>query len=548
MKNKVKAIGKILGILATALMLASFSPSLDGRAVVVDRGVFPQGLFAKTVGYLPGDIISVANITGDSTVDLLVIGALDPSDGIAIMLSPEAADAVGISKDDNNVVKITKRNGQNERVYGTAVIAKQNPASEASALELDIAEEDFDESEDDTSPAPAVEDANEIFDDEEISAAQDEPEPEPEIEEFEEDDFDAATADEYEPFEEESVEEQLEAEPSADAFEEFYEEEVPSDNAFDEDDKIEKVVVVVVDEITALPGQTATERVEADEFEDFDEEDVAEELVSDDETETPVEEEADASNEPKEMVIIIEESLPPAPEDTAADEGDDWESVIPEEVWAEEESAGESVADITEEIPAEEPYDEDAIEEIAESTATYEEESVEDEIDEVYEVIEETDYDDYEDEDYDYDDYDDEEEEYDAIVLVPVAPEPPTPVVRPEPEQEARPSAPVPPAPAADESESHEMTDSGYGKYLVNSLDDLQSGAYYIQIATLTVDEHIMNIVTKYSANYPITIVPLSSGARKQVLIGPLSMDEYAVVLERFKSYGYKDAFLRKIK
>ena len=538
MKNKVKAIGKILGILATALMLASFSPSLDGRAVVVDRGVFPQGLFAKTVGYLPGDIISVANITGDSTVDLLVIGALDPSDGIAIMLSPEAADAVGISKDDNIVVKITKRNGQNERVYGTAVIAKQNPASEASALELDIAEEDFDESDDDTSPAPAVEDANEIFDDdepyEEISAAQEEPEPEPEIEEFEEDDFDAATADEYE--------------PSADAFEEFYEEEVPSDNAFDEDDKIEKVVVVVVDEITALPGQTATERVEADEFEDFDEEDVAEELVSDDETETPVEEEADASNEPKEMVIIIEESLPPAPEDTAADEGDDWESVIPEEVWAEEESAGESVADITEEIPAEEPYDEDAIEEIAESTATYEEESIEDEIDEVYEVIEETDYDDYEDEDYDYDDYEDEEEEYDAIVLVPVAPEPPAPVVRPEPEQDARPSAPVPPAPAADESESHEMTDSGYSKYLVNSLDDLQSGAYYIQIATLTVDEHIMNIVTKYSANYPITIVPLASGARKQVLIGPLSMDEYAVVLERFKSYGYKDAFLRKIK
>ena len=494
MKNKVKAIGKILGILATALMLASFSPSLDGRAVVVDRGVFPQGLFAKTVGYLPGDIISVANITGDSTVDLLVIGALDPSDGIAIMLSPEAADAVGISKDDNIVVKITKRNGQNERVYGTAVIAKQNPASEASALELDIAEED------DASSTFAADDVNEIFDDdepyEEISVAQDEPVPE----------------------------------------------EVDSES--ENPEEIEKVVVVVVDEITALPGQTATERVEADEFEDFDEE----ELVSDDETESPVEDEADASNEPKEMVIIIEESLPPAPEDTAADEGDDWESVIPEEVWAEEESAGESVADITEEIPAEEPYDEDAIEEIAESTATYEEESVEDEIDEVYEVIEETDYDDYEDEDYDYDDYDDEEEEYDAIVLVPVAPEPPAPVARPEPEQEARPSAPVPPAPAADESESHEMTDSGYSKYLVNSLDDLQSGAYYIQIATLTVDEHIMNIVTKYSANYPITIVPLSSGARKQVLIGPLSMDEYAVVLERFKSYGYKDAFLRKIK
>ena len=105
-------------------MFASFSPSLDGRAVVVDNGVFPQGLFAKTVGYLPGDIISVTNIAGDSTVDLLVIGALDPSEGVAIMLSPEAADAMGIDRTSNNIVKITKRSGQDERVYGNAVISK----------------------------------------------------------------------------------------------------------------------------------------------------------------------------------------------------------------------------------------------------------------------------------------------------------------------------------------------------------------------------------------------------------------------------------------
>ena len=105
-------------------MFASFSPSLDGRAVVVDEGVFPQGLFAKTVGYLPGDIISVTNIAGDKTIDLLVIGALDPSEGVAIMLSPEAADAMGIDRGANNIVKITKRSGQDERVYGNAVISK----------------------------------------------------------------------------------------------------------------------------------------------------------------------------------------------------------------------------------------------------------------------------------------------------------------------------------------------------------------------------------------------------------------------------------------
>ena len=96
MKNRLKEsrlfknISKLGFIIIGCLVLASFSPSLDGRAVVVEPGVFPEGLFAKTVGYLPGDIISVTNITGDSTIDILVIGALDPSEGVAIMLSPEA--------------------------------------------------------------------------------------------------------------------------------------------------------------------------------------------------------------------------------------------------------------------------------------------------------------------------------------------------------------------------------------------------------------------------------------------------------------------------
>ena len=122
--NSSKFISKIVSILAICVLLTSFSPSLDGRAVVVDEGVFPQGLFAKTVGYLPGDIISVTNIAGDANVDLLVIGALDPSEGVAIMLSPEAAAAIGIEKDSNSLVKITKRSNQDERVYGSAVISK----------------------------------------------------------------------------------------------------------------------------------------------------------------------------------------------------------------------------------------------------------------------------------------------------------------------------------------------------------------------------------------------------------------------------------------
>ena len=130
-----KNIFKLGFIITGCLVLASFSPSLDGRAVVVEPGVFPEGLFAKTVGYLPGDIISVTNITGETTVDILVIGALDPSEGVAIMLSPEAAEAIGINRNSNNIVKITKRSNQDERVYGSAVIAAQNKEPESTVTQ-----------------------------------------------------------------------------------------------------------------------------------------------------------------------------------------------------------------------------------------------------------------------------------------------------------------------------------------------------------------------------------------------------------------------------
>ena len=118
-----KLFGLIFSVLLCGTVFTSFSPSLDGRAVVAADGVMPKGVFAKTVGYLPGDTISVTSLTTKSTVDILVIGSIDSSEGVAILLSPEAAELLGLSKDSNNVVKITKRSGQlDEAVAGTAVI------------------------------------------------------------------------------------------------------------------------------------------------------------------------------------------------------------------------------------------------------------------------------------------------------------------------------------------------------------------------------------------------------------------------------------------
>lgn len=559
MKNKFKTTIKVLGILTACFMMASFSPSLDGRAVVVDQGVFPQGLFAKTVGYLPGDIISVANIAGDSTVDLLVIGALDPSDGIAIMLSPEAAAAVGISKDDNSIVKITKRNGQNERVYGTAVIAKQSVTPETSALEIDIAEEDFDETEEDAFSEDAFEedilaDDSTVADEEAALPEEENPiPPEEEEENFEEESV--AEEDNAEDTAEESDEEASDFETIAatesepvEENEETEDEDIPYDEQFEEEPLPEETAEEAVPEEAVAEAEMEAEAEPEPVAEPIAEETEPEEEIAEPavEAEPEAETEAAAAEEP------VSEAEPAEEEEKIEEElvteyvpAEKWEVVIPDEVWAEEEYA-ESPASPTEdsEIPADTPYEEEdllgmytnpAISRYEDAMSDDYEEDGDEEADDEVEAT---------------DDYD----EYAAIVLVPVNPEPsPAPANQPEVEAdaEAEPETPAPaivPSPAVDESESYEITDNNYSKYMVDGLSDLKSGSYYIQIATLSIDENIMEIVNKYSANYPITIVPLSSGARKQVLIGPLSMDEYAVVLERFKAYGYKDAFLRKIK
>lgn len=133
----MKKLFFVIGLALTAgILFTAQSPSLDGRAVVADTGVFPKGLFAKTVGYLPGDTISVTNPANSERVDILVIGSLDPSEGVAVLLSPEAAQALNIKKNSNNLVKLTKRSGTADEIAnGSAVIANSAGAAPETASE-----------------------------------------------------------------------------------------------------------------------------------------------------------------------------------------------------------------------------------------------------------------------------------------------------------------------------------------------------------------------------------------------------------------------------
>ena len=85
-------------------------------------------------------------------------------------------------------------------------------------------------------------------------------------------------------------------------------------------------------------------------------------------------------------------------------------------------------------------------------------------------------------------------------------------------------------------------------KDMIKSLDQLESGKYYVQVATFAEQENIDRMLKEYGSKYPFVMVPLKSGKAMQMMVGPLNVDEYGAILARFKSLGFKDAFLRKIR
>ncbi len=546
MKSIFRKFLVIVSTFGLCLSLSSFSTSLDGRAVVVNDGVFPQGLFAKTVGYLPGDIISVANISGESTVDLLVIGALDPSEGVAIMLSPEAAKAVGINKDDNNIVKITKRSGQDERVYGTAVIGKQSASKNNSVSELPEIQEEAADAFDEVIAEKPVETPVE-----EIPAERTEVAVTPEPAPAEEPVVIPAQEDVAEPEELAQIEEEI---PYEEAF-------VPAEEqvAFEETPFVPEETAEPEVEQDLVPAEDEFAEVEEEEF--IPEEPVAEEAVIADAEpleEAPEYEEIVAyPYEPEEETAPEYEEIPVYAE---VDEGLEDEAVTEELAFADD------LAPI-EEAPAEELYVADDVEDVyegegelffAENPEPLESEEIafEDTEDDELDAIMEAELEDYDNSlvaEAAEDEVEEDEEEYTAIVLVPVdsiLPDTSEYIPADDSAEEeysiAEVDAIIPDAKPVVAGAPAPEKKYDYSKYVVSDIDSLKSGSYYVQIAAYSSDSSIQAVIDNYGKNYPITIVPLA--VNKQILIGPLNVDEYAVVLARFKSYGYSNSFIRQIK
>ena len=494
-----KLIGIICSLLICGTLFTSFSPSLDGRAIVAEEGVLPQGLFAKAFGYLPGDSISVTSLSSKESVDILVIGALQSKEGIAILLSPEAAVALGISKTTNNVVKITKRSGQlDEAVVGTAVIG--------SAAEDFASYDNSEETDDDDEEV-----AEEFIDEDSVNfavAAESKVEETPVDSEAVEADVEYISA--TEPEAEEVVAEVEKAD-------EITGEKVVAEVEKADETTAEKDVVVITPTEEAAEEDSLPEEAvaAAPEAEEKSAEEVVEELVEDEE-EVIAEEYVEADD----LYDFDDETEKvAAPFDEALNE--DYDAVKPAEdavaaVEKAEESETEKTSEALEEEVIAEAFDE--------SNVAAEEDAV------VAETEKTSDS--------------DEDESYEPIVLVPASANPP--VAEEKNVEDAETAASV--EETAQPVVSTASDSFNFDKYIVSSLSDLEKGKYYVQIAMLGSEDNIRSTIKKYGKQYPITLVPLASGKGYQFLIGSLNMDEYGTVLNRFKSYGYKDAFLRRIK
>ena len=108
----MKKLSLLVALVITCSLVFGFSvnPSMDGRAVVADNGIFPPGgYYGRAPGYLPGDTVIVTNHNNGFSIDVLILGSYDAYEGIAILLSPDAAEKLQIVKGKDTYVKVQKK-------------------------------------------------------------------------------------------------------------------------------------------------------------------------------------------------------------------------------------------------------------------------------------------------------------------------------------------------------------------------------------------------------------------------------------------------------
>lgn len=550
-----KFLSGILFLLISVFIFADSSASVEGVIEVAGKDELPAGYFGKAAGYLPGDSVSITNPNTGITLQILNLGTLDASGGIAILISEESAKSLGIERNSGVKVKLAPRSGYfDETVSGSAVLdektlpaEKAEPAVEAPsepAVQAEpesapqsaenvavvaaetaapvavagvplIADTD-DSGEEENAEVAAVEDEGEVPADEDNPADESET---PAEENVSEDDFSDEEKLAAEPVEEEST---ADEEPSVESVEEEAEPVIVEAPAPIEECEVPENDEAPADEIPEEP------------YEDY-------ESVEDGflESKEAVEQPSPAE-ESEEEAVAVEEPAPIEEETEDTPEEENAELVVVEEPQAEEEPESPAEDEIEEEaVTVEEPapieedsaVEENQVEEVSDPEEVVAEPSVEPEAQAEPEVqsSEET-----------------ESSDYAPIILVPSEPESPEPSVPASAEDEPIEIVPVESVPEEKTAEPEPLRSEypvNIQDHVVSSESALASNCYYIQIATMGNIKNIENLLVKYS-KYPVSLIP--AGKNYRVLVGPLSVDEYGAVLAKFKDAGFKDAFVRK--
>ena len=472
-------------------LIGASKPSLDGRAIVADSGELPSGLFAKSPGYLPGDIVVVTNPQTNISIEVMVFGSFDATEGIAIVLSPEAAKELYISKGSNVIVQVTKKSdAYSEKTILSKTLENYIPETTPEIDEI-LTEQELEE---------LIEENNieDSF-----------------VEEVEIQEEDILFVQDTDQIEEELIAEvipeetEIETEPVE---EEFVAEVIPEESEIVAEPVEEEFVAEVIPEETEIETEPVEEELVAEVIPEENE------IVAE-----PVEEELVAEVIPEEDLSKIPQTLP------------DWseERPIPDFGFSEENEDLETSKDF-----------------IAEMDRGIEDEPIV-EITDDAEII-----------------------ATEEVALIPTEPKPPVFTIIPVPvEEEILEDDSILEEPEVifveevdevedkqENSESEEVMVFLDEKMILNEdvleieevvyravkpVNSLPVDKYYVQIATYSKYENMEAIVKKYGKNYPIVVYQPSGRSDYQVMIGGLNKDEYAIVLERFRKAGFKDAFLR---
>ena len=451
----------VLSLCASLIFAASFE--IEGKAVIAQVDEMPEGLFAKTVGYLPGDCLNVTNQKTGNTCELLILGAIDPAEGIAVLLTPEAASSLNVSKNDDIQVSVTKRSGELDDIFiGKAIIASGSQLNfEADNPKVPVLTDDVEES-------TELMVSNDSIEDSESTVSQDS---------FE---MDLQNITMKSPAEEgyKSQEEPVESEvhevviKDGEDVQKDVQEDVKPEIAEAEpvESEVQEVVIPEPEESIAQENQQETELKE----------EVVDDLIAaEDGIEETVEEDPKIAVSEDEMIFATDDVVVPDP--------------VPDSTPV------ANVQDKSEYEPIILPQLQDSL-------------AVSETVPEVEEITEE-------------------EPVAEPEVLVPS-----TPIV-------------IAPVPVSTEPESRVASNSNNSllqKHLVESLNLLSKDKYYIQIAIMGDVSNIDTLLAKYS-KYPLIAVP-RTGREYMILAGPCSEDEYGSLLAKFKSFGFKDAFVKRLK